>query len=139
MPEIQLNLGVTYRITVHTTWYWQNWVNGHWVEGEAQAAIRWRAKTVTNPYPRGSSYFGVNYRDGEGAWSIIVNQDQAFCLSIIEADTYKSLDRSCLYGSYDCYTYGTTIRLDYDYLYLDYPGYNMHTYARFRQIASTCV
>ena len=134
LPNILILLGTTYRITVHTTWGWKNWVNGVWVEGEPQAGIRWRAKTITNPYPRGSSWYGVNYRDKSGIWLPLANEDQAFCLSILEAETYLSLDRACPTGTDDCYTYDATIRLDYDYLYLDYATLDMHMYARFTNI-----
>ena len=134
LPNIPLNLGQIYRITVHTLYGWLIWENGQWVEGEAQAGIRWRAKVATNPYPRGSAWYGVNYREQSGIWLPLANQDQAFCIAIIEAETYLSLNRACPAGSDDCYTFGTTMRLDLDYLYLDYPGYDMHTYARFENI-----
>lgn len=134
LPDILLTIGVTYRITVHTLPGWKNWVNGEWVAGEAQAAIRWRSKTLTNPYPRGMRWYGCNYQAEGGAWLGAPTEDMAFCLRIIEAETYLSLDRSCPAGSDDCYTYGATMRLDLDYLYLDYATLDMHAYARFLNI-----
>lgn len=134
LPNILLELGTTYRVTVHTTWGWLNWVNGEWVAGEAQAAIRWRSKLATNPYTRGAKYHGCDYRGEGGSWSEDVNDDQAFCVAIIEAETYLSLDRACPAGSDDCYTFGATMRLDLDYLYLDHATTDLHAYARFTSI-----
>lgn len=134
LPNIPLSKGSTYRITVHTTPGWKNWINGEWVPGEPQAAVNWRAQTVTNPYPRGAAWYGVNYRDEAGIWLPIGGQDQAFCLGFLEAETYLSLDRACSVGSDDCYTFGATMRLDRDYLYIDHAALDIHMYARFTSI-----
>lgn len=134
LPNILLELGVTYRITVHTTPGWYQWVNGEWLLKESWAAVTWRSEATGSPYPRGSAWIGCNYSAGGGVWTPHVDRDHAFCLRIIEAETYLSLDRACPTGSDDCYTYGTTMRLTYDYIYMDYPGYNMHAYARFTSI-----
>lgn len=134
LPEIALSKDITYRITVHTTWGWYRWLNGEWVEGEAYAGITWRAKGATNPYPRGKHCTGCNYRDGSHYWSCDDPIDTAFCLRIIEAPNYKTIDRGCPAGSDDCYTFGTTMRLTYDYLYVDYETLDMHAYARFTAI-----
>ena len=120
-----------YRITVHTTRGWFTFLEGEWVEDEAGAAIRWRYKGITNPYPRGDKWFGCNYSAGSGAWSLNEDYDHWFCLHGVADPTIKHIDLEVAASTDDCYTYGATMRIDYEYLFLDYATLDMHAYARF--------
>ncbi|MBA7602863.1 hypothetical protein ES703_09959 [subsurface metagenome] len=76
LPDISLTQDTVYRITVHTTPGWE--------PGEPQAALYWRVKTPGNPYPRGSAWYGCNYRDESGSWLVLATADHAFCVYEIE-------------------------------------------------------
>ncbi len=134
LPNLLLRKGLVYRITVHTTPGWSSWQGGQWVEAEAQVSLLWRCQTSGNPYPRGMAYGACNYQAGSGSWSGYSNYDYTFCLDFIETEQYQKIDRGSVQGSDDCYTYGLTMRLDYDYLYLDYATLAMHAYMRFPNI-----
>ena len=77
--NIDVLQGVTYRIVVHTLPGWLFWNGEEWVSWEEGAAIRWWAKVNINPYPRGSYYYGANFRDEVGIWMVVAESDHTFC------------------------------------------------------------
>jgi len=131
LPGIVLEDSIPYRVTVHTTPGWWSFVDDEWVEDEAIASIRWRYKTGTNPYPRGAAYTACNYKTESGAWDELADVDYLFCLLDVTDPTIKHLDLEVAAGSDDCYTYGTTIRLTFDYIYIDSAVNDDHSYFRF--------
>jgi len=131
IDDLLLEDSTPYRITVHTTPGWWKFVDDEWVEDEASAAIYWRYKENTNPYPRGDKWYGCNYQAGSGIWSRNVDYDHWFCLHDVTDPTIKHLDLEVAASTDDCYTFGATMRIDRVYLYLDYAPSEIHTYARF--------
>lgn len=135
LPDLAFEDSTPYRITVHTTLGWWSFVGDEWVEDEAIAAILWRFKAITNPYPRGAKWYGCNYQGEAGAWSESANYDHWFCLHDVLDPTIKHLDLEVAASTDDCYTFGTSINLGGDVLWLDYATLDMHNYARFLAVA----
>lgn len=131
IDDLALEDSTPYRITVHTTPGWLKWVGDEWVEDESAAAIRWRYKADTNPYTRGGKWYGCNYQAGSGIWSPSVDYDHWFCLHDVTDPTIKHLDLEVGAGTDDCYTNPLAIRLDRNYLYLDFATDILMDYARF--------
>lgn len=131
LPDLEFEDSTPYRITVHTTPGWYEWVDDEWVENEAIASIRWRFKATTNPYPRGDMWYGCNYLAGSGSWTLQSNYDNWFCLQGETDPTIKHLDLEVMASTDDCDTYSTTIRLTRNYNQCDSDGNDMHAYIRF--------
>ncbi len=131
LPDLAFVDSTPYRITVHTTRGWWSFVDDEWVEDEAVAGIRWRHSLATNPYPRGAKWYGCNYSAGSGIWSQSVDYDHWFCLAGETDPTIKHLDLEVAASTDDCYTNPLAIRLDRNYLYLDFATDILMDYARF--------
>ncbi|MBA7643922.1 hypothetical protein ES703_51656 [subsurface metagenome] len=134
LGDLPLTKDTVYRITVHTLPGWYYWSGTEWELNEAQAAIRWLYQADTNPYPRGFLFVGCNFKVGEGSWSVIADNDFAFCVSEPSAPPDPDIDKEVEASTDDCYTYSTAIQLALDDLFLDYADYDMHLYARFLNI-----
>ena len=131
LPGITFQDSTPYRITVHTTPGWYKFVGGVWVRDDTIAAIQWRYKTLTNPYPRGGAYTACNYLGESGSWNELSDIDYLFCLFDETDPTILHLDLEVAASTDDCYTFGALIRLDRDSLYFDYATEDMKAYMRF--------
>lgn len=134
VPGVALEDSTQYRITVHTTPGWYSFVGDEWVEDEAIASIRWRYKTATDPYPRGAAYTACNYNAESGAWNELEDVDYWFCIHDETDPTIKHLDLEVAASTDDCYTNPTTIRLDRDYIYMDFATESLRAYFRFLDV-----
>jgi len=134
LPNLVFQDSTPYRITVHTTPGWFSFVGGVWVVAEAQAAIRWRSKADTNPYPRGNEWYGCNYSAGSGFWNPHYDNDNVFCILDVVDPTIKHLDLQVAASTDDCYTYNGTILLNSVYLRIDRDTATERVYARFLDV-----
>ncbi len=134
LPSVTIQKDTAYRITVYTTPGWQVWANGAWSVAEYLAYLNWPRYTASDLYTRGESWHGVDFKDEQFGWSGIDINDFTFCIHHLVFDPPSPIDLSPTLGTDDCYTFGTTMRLDLEYLWLDYATLDMHAYMRFPSI-----
>jgi hypothetical protein len=80
LPNIPMLKDFPYILVVHTLpgWYW--WNGALWIPYESAAAIKWWTSGATNPYPRGKSAWGCNFKTKASSWVYSNTQDRGFCL-----------------------------------------------------------
>jgi len=135
VDNLELADSTPYRITVHTTLGWFEYVGGAWVSNETIAEILWRYKGTTNPYTRGTKCYGCNYAASSNIWSVNHTEDHWFCLHDVTDPTIKHLDLEIAAGTDDCYTFDANIRLDRDWVQFDYNLAEIHGYMRYLDVA----